>query len=149
MSYGFYFPVLSSFHVLVSELLAYEYDDMPSGRMAHALDGDIITDAVGRFAVMACTVLGARRVEVEPCHVRWSRDTPRPLYGRIDIPAYLVQSDDEDDVLRSPGDSCHAVAVAVDVDDHAVLGDRVHACEIVVTVERLQIGTSLDRKSVV
>ena len=127
---------------LVAQFLAYEYHDMSAGWMAHTLDGHIIADTVRGLAVMANTVLCTGRVKVEPCHVRRSCQAACTLDGGIHIPAHLVQSYNEYNMLRSPGDGSHAVAVAVYVYNHSILTDGIDTGKIIVALK----GLSVDNK---
>ena len=50
-----------------------------------------------------------------------------------------MESDDEDDLLRTPGDGSYTIAIAIDVHNHTIFGDGIGAGEIDVGSECLEI----------
>ena len=82
----------------------------------------LTADRIRRLAVHAGAGLGARGGEPEPLRVDRRGDVARAFHGGVDVVRDLIHADDEEHVLRSVCDAGNAVGVAVDVDEHAVLG---------------------------
>ena len=109
----------------------------PSGRVAQVVN--VVADGLGGVAVVAHAVLLTGGIDVEPCSIDGRGSTTGAGQGCLDGLCHLVQSDDEDDLLGTPGDGCHTVAVAVDVDDDAILGDGIGTGEIDINGEGPEI----------
>ena len=117
----------------INSLVAEGFTDEDDGVFASggvAEEVDVVADALGGVAVVADTVGLTGCVDVETGGVDGRSGAAGTgegcLYGLGD----LVDADDEDDLLRAPGDGGDTVAVAVDVDDDAVFGDGIGAGEI-------------------
>ena len=106
-------------------------------------DQELAADGVGGLAVHAGAGLGAGGGEAEALGVGGSGHIARPLHGAVHIVADLVNAHDQNDLLRPVGDGGDPVGVAVDVHQHAVLGDGVGAGEEHVRVIGQQHGRPL------
>ena len=95
---------------------------------------DVVADALRRVAVVARAVDLAGRVAAQAGGVDGGSDVAGTLQGGLHAGSHLVHPDDVDHVVRAPGDGCHTVAAAIDVDDDAILCDGVGAGEEVVHV---------------
>ena len=82
-----------------------------------------------RKAVAAFTCDGARCVLAQTDAVRRAGVAFDPFVGCVYVRCDLVGADDVDDLVRSPDDRGYPVAGTVDVDDFAVQGDGVGACQ--------------------
>ena len=89
---------------------------------------------------MACAVVLARCLDVEPCCVDGSRGASGSFQGCFHVLCHLVESDDEDDAFRPPSDCRHPVASTVYVHQHSVLRDGVGARKIEVHIECFSIN---------
>ena len=69
-------------------------------------------------------------LDVESCCIDGRRGASGPCQRGFYGLGNLVQTNDEDDVFRSPGNGCHAIAVAVDIHDDTILGDSIGTGEI-------------------
>lgn len=98
-----------------------------AGMVAEARDEEVAADGVLGLAVGARARLAARRVEVKALRVDGRGHVARTLDGAVQVAADLVHPHDEEHVARALRDGAHAVGVAVDVDDHAVVRDGVRA----------------------
>ena len=103
---------------------------------------DVVADALRRVAVVAHAVQAAGRVAAQAGRVDGCGGVARSCQGGLDGGGYLVQPDDVEHVVGSPSDGSHAVAAAVDVDDHAVLGDGVGTGEEVIHIHGVEIALS-------
>ena len=117
----------------INSLVAEGFSDEDDGVFASggvAEEVDVVAYALGGVAVVADTVGLTGCVDVETGGVDGRSGAAGTgegcLYGLGD----LVDADDEDDLLRAPGDGCDTVAVAVDVDDDAVFRDGIGTGEI-------------------
>ena len=88
---------------------------------------------------MARAIDVARRLDIETCGIDGRCRTAGTCKSSLDVLCNLVESDDEDDLLRTPGDGSHTVAIAVDVHDHSIFGDGIGTGEIDVGGECLEI----------
>ena len=100
---------------------------------------DIVADALGGVAVVAHAILLAGCVNVEAGSIDGRGRRAGTLQGSLHVLRHLVHADDEDDVLWSPCDGCHAVAVAVDVDDDAILRYGIGGRQVVVGMEGAEV----------
>jgi len=110
------------------------------GRETVAGEVDVVADALRRVAVVAHAVDLAWRVAAQAGGVDGGSDVAGTLQGGLNAGSHLVHPDDVDHVVRPPGDSSDAVATAVDVDDHAVLGDGVGTGEEVIHIHGVEIA---------
>ena len=99
----------------------------------------VVADTFGRVAVMANAVDLARGLDVEACRVDWAGRRTGARKGALYVLRYLVEADDKDYFLGSEGYGGYAVAVAVDVDYHAVLAYCVDARQVKVGREGLAV----------
>ena len=113
---------------------------MAVGREAVAGEVDVVADALRAVAVVAHAVKTAGGVAAQACRIDGGGDVAGAGQGGLDGGSHLVQPDDVNHVVRSPGDGCDAVAAAVDVDDDAVLGDGIGTGEEVVHVHCVKVA---------
>lgn len=92
---------------------------------------------------MAHTIGEAWSLDVEASSIGGRCRRTGPHQRRLDSLCHLVQADDEDYLCRTPGDGSHAVAIAVDIDNDAILRDGIGAAQIVVGTE----GAAIHRQS--
>ena len=108
-----------------------------SGGVAEEVD--VIADALGRVAIVADSVGLTGCLDIEAGSIDGRRGAAGTgegcLYGLGD----LVDADDEDDLLRAPGDGGDTVAVAVDIHDDTVFGDGVGAGKVDISGESTNV----------
>ena len=99
-----------------------------SGGVAEEMD--VAADALGGVAVVAYAIHLARGLDVEAGGIDGRGGATGTGQGGLYRLGHLVEANDEDDLLGSPRDGGYTIAVAVDVDDDAILGNGVGTGEI-------------------
>ena len=100
---------------------------------------DIAADALGGIAVVALSVYLAGCLDVKSLGVDGGCYVPCSFEGGFYGGSNLVDTNDEDDLLWSPCDGCHPVAIAVDVYDDTILGDSIGTRQKDISAEGLQV----------
>ena len=106
-------------------------------------DQELAADGVGGLAVETGTRLRTGRIQAETLGVHRRRHVSRALHRVIDIAADLIHAHDKKHMRRALCNSRHTVAVAVDVDEDAVLRHRIHAAQEIIRVVRQEHRLSL------
>ena len=101
---------------------------------------EIVANTFWGGAVVTDAIFKAGSIAVETRHVDRCGCGACSRQGGRDITCDLVETDDEDDVLGSEGYGCDAVAIAVDVDDDAILAYCVCRGKVVVGGEGFAIN---------
>lgn len=102
-------------------------------------DVDIAANALGRVTVVACSVYPAGGVDVEALGIDRGSYASCPGYCGFYGLGNFVKSDDEDDLFGSPGDCCHTVAIAVNIDDDTIFRYSIGTCQVYVCSEGFEI----------
>ena len=106
--------------ILISQILADKHHDMPSLIPTVAQEVNVATDALRHIAVVASAINPAGRADVKTLGINWGCRAASPGQCCLYRLGHLVETDDEDDLLRPPGDSSHTIAIAVDIHDDTV-----------------------------
>ena len=114
-----------------------------AGVLGIACDQELATDCVGGFAVHAGACFGTRRVEAESLCVDGRCHISRSLHRTVHVVADFVHAGDHDDLAGALCQSRDAVRIAVDVDQNAVLCDRVGAHQEYVCIVCKKHGRAL------
>lgn len=124
---------------LKAELLADENDLDAVRNGGFARDHGLTADAVRRQAVGTAPELRAGRLLAETDRVRRSSHIADAGEAALDVRHDLIHPGDDDDVFRACNQTRDAVAVAVDIDELAVQGDRVGAHEKIVRSDGIRV----------
>lgn len=100
---------------------------------------NIVTDAVGRVAVVASAVNAARGVDVKACRIDGCRGAAGTGNGSVNILCHLVEPCNHYHMLKAEGDGGHPVAIAVNVNNDTVLAYGVDAGEVKVARKCLKV----------
>ena len=104
----------------------------PAGIFRPSHDPDITTTSTSLEFPTWC-------LDVKPLGIDRRGDPPCSCKSRLNGLSHLVQSNDEDDLLRSPCDGGHPISVPVDVHDNTILGDGIGTGQINVCRESPEI----------
>ena len=121
---------------------------MSTWRAVVAQQVDIAADAVGRVTVMADTICTTGCLDVKTLGVDGRCRSTGSGNGSLLCLGNLVQADDEDDPLGSPRNGSHTIAVAVNIDNDAVLGNRVGTGQIDIGAKGAEIHLLLLFRSI-
>ena len=125
-------------HFLVSKVLAYEHNCVAAvGRIPKEMY--VVADGLRRVAVVADAVNLTRGLDIESGGIGGRSGAACSCQSILNRLRNLVEADDKNHLLGTPGDGSHTVAVAVNVHNDAILRNGIGAGQVDISRKRLQV----------